>query len=81
MDSIFLSCTELQGQVEDVVSGVSEKGKACYITEDGRTRAVIVDIDHYNAMLDAIEASEDPDPDHVAARQIIKSHLSGRKIN
>ena len=79
MGSIFLSCTELQGQVEDVVSGVSEKGKACYITEDGRTRAVIVDIDHYNAMLDAIEASEDPD--HVAARQIIKSHLSGRKIN
>ena len=33
----------------------------------------------YNAMLDAIEASEDPD--QVAARLIIKSHLSGRKIN
>ena len=79
MGSIFLSCTELQGQVEDVVSGVSEKGKACYITEDGRTRAVIVDIDHYNAMLDVIEASEDPD--QVAARLIIKSHLTGRKIN
>ena len=31
------------------------------------------------SMLDAIEASEDPD--QVAARLIIKSHLSGRKIN
>ena len=36
--------------------------EACYITDDdGRARAVLLDIDKYNAMMDVLEGRDDSD--------------------
>lgn len=61
MGSMFLSAQEIRDQFQSVVTDVSEAGKACFITENGRARAVIVDIDRYNAMLDFLEDQDEND--------------------
>jgi PHD/YefM family antitoxin component YafN of YafNO toxin-antitoxin module len=52
-------------------------GKACIITKDGRARAVLLDIDRYNAMVDALEAVDEQDLD--SSRDLAKLCLAWRR--
>ena len=49
---------EAEAGVKNLVDYVSEAARPVYLTQDGRPKAVIVDIDSYNALLDAVEGSE-----------------------
>ena len=50
-----LSTVEMRQQFAEVFTDVIEGGKAYYITEEGRARAVLVNVDRYHAMMDALE--------------------------
>ena len=54
---------EAQGGLKDMVHFVSQTACPVYITEEGRPRAVMLDIDSYNALLDATESTETPVPE------------------
>ncbi len=50
-----VSAKEIADQFGQVFSDVSEDGKAYYITDEGKAWAVIVNVDRYHAMMDALE--------------------------
>ena len=49
---------EAEAGVKDLVDYVSEEARPVYLTNGGRPKAVIVDIDSYNALLDAVDGSD-----------------------
>ena len=49
---------EALGGLKDIVDYVSETARPVYLTTDGRPRAVILDIDSYNALLDATDTGD-----------------------
>lgn len=49
---------EAKGGVKSLVDYVAETAAPVYLTEAGRPRAVMLDIDSYNALLDAAEGAE-----------------------
>ena len=50
-----VSAQDIAGQFDEVFSDVSEDGKAYFITEKGKARAVLVNVDRYHAWMDALE--------------------------
>lgn len=62
MGHMFMSANEMQDKLDNVVENLSgQENQACFITSAGQTRAVLVDIDRYNAMMDALEDAEEMD--------------------
>ena len=75
MASSFFSWSEVQDRLDSVVNEVSKSGSACYVTESGKPRAVIIDVDRDHAMMDIIDATTagGVDVDAAMLRSILKS--------
>ena len=80
----FVRAHELRRSSNTLLQELTTTGEPCYITEDGKAKAVLLDISRYNAIMDLLEESESPhEPTigdetrkHVSVRGIISS--SGR---
>ena len=57
MSCSFVRRGEVQEKFDALVEELTKSGSACYVTESGKPRAVIMDVDKYHAMMDIIEAS------------------------
>ena len=57
MQGSIMSTAEAVRSLPRILTGLAGDSGTCYITDGtGRARAVLLDIDKYNAMMDAIEA-------------------------
>lgn len=77
MVSRFVGANELSRSSGTLLRNVTETGEPCYITEDGKAKAVIMDINRYNQLMDLIEEAEHPH--HVTAEENY-NHISVRGI-
>ncbi len=80
----FVRSRDLQENPSILLRDLNATGEPCYITEDGKAKAVLMDINHYNALMDLIEESElvhhhIDDLHHVSVQGIISSSMSSRK--
>ena len=50
-----VSAQDMAGQFDEVFTDVSEAGKAYFITERGKAKAVLVNVDRYHAWMYALE--------------------------
>jgi PHD/YefM family antitoxin component YafN of YafNO toxin-antitoxin module len=78
----FIGAGELH-KTATLLRDISASGETCYITEDGKAKAVLMDINRYNALMDLLEESESPhssDEKHQAfsVRSIIKNRIANR---
>ena len=56
MQASIVSAADAGRALPGLLNKISTTEGACYITDgDGRARAVLLDIDRYNAMMDALE--------------------------
>ena len=61
MQTSIVSARDAGKGLPGLLNEISTSEGACYITDgDGRARAVLLDIDRYNAMMDAIEDEAGP---------------------
>jgi PHD/YefM family antitoxin component YafN of YafNO toxin-antitoxin module len=61
MVSRFVGAEELCKRSGTLLLNVTETGEPCYITQDGKAQAVIMDINRYNALMDLVEEAEHPE--------------------
>ena len=69
----FVGSHEFQKSPDSLLREVTSSGETCFITQDGKARAVLLDINRYNALMDIIEESESLRP-HVGEET--REHLS-----
>ncbi len=72
----FVGANELENKSKSLLEELNSCGEPCYITEDGRARAVLMDINRYNALMDLVEEAESPKEGeetrkHVSVRTIL----------
>ncbi|MCZ7644732.1 MAG: type II toxin-antitoxin system Phd/YefM family antitoxin [Planctomycetota bacterium] len=60
MSARFVVVSELQARTNTLLKEVQNTGEPCYITQDGKATAVLIDINRYNALMDLVEESESP---------------------
>ena len=58
MPERIFQTVEIKGAIRDLVKFVSHTTKPLYLTKSGKPLAVMLDIDSYNALLDALEGQE-----------------------
>ena len=78
MEGSIVSSAEAVRTLPRLLTGLGNEGNegAYYITDtQGRARAVLVDIDRYNAMMDALEDKEDV-PDAKIAGALIEAIIN-----
>jgi PHD/YefM family antitoxin component YafN of YafNO toxin-antitoxin module len=83
----FVRAHELQLNSQSLLRDINASGEPCYITEDGKAKAVLMDINRYNALMDLVEEAEHPHEhevgeetrQHVSVKGIIRSTTSIRK--
>ena len=56
----FVATKELRAKADALVKDIGASGETCYITEDGKAKAVLMDINRYNALMDLVEDAELP---------------------
>jgi len=56
----FVPTEELQTNPRDLLDDITTFGTTCFITEDGKAKAVLMDINRYNALMDLVEDAESP---------------------
>jgi PHD/YefM family antitoxin component YafN of YafNO toxin-antitoxin module len=56
----FVGTNEFIDQADVLVHNIGSSGETCYITEGGRAKAVLLDINTYNALMDVVEDAECP---------------------
>ena len=56
--SRFVGAKEFQIRSEVLLQDVTDTGEPCYITQDGKAKAVLIDINRYNALMDLMEEAE-----------------------
>jgi PHD/YefM family antitoxin component YafN of YafNO toxin-antitoxin module len=56
----FVGTSELQEHSRALLDDITTSGTTCYITEGGKAKAVLMDINRYNALMDLLEESENP---------------------
>ncbi len=54
----FVGAKELQARSDVLLRDVTDTGEPCYITQDGKAKAVLMDINKYNALMDLVEEAE-----------------------
>ena len=54
----FIATDELQKEPSALLREISDTGEPCYITQNGKAKAVIVDINRYNALMDLVDEAE-----------------------
>ena len=81
MQTSAVSARDAGKALPGLLNQISTSEGACYITDgDGRARAVLLDIDKYNAMMDALEDQAGP-ADAKAAGPLLKAILRRRPHN
>ncbi|MFH0939412.1 MAG: hypothetical protein V1899_09050 [Planctomycetota bacterium] len=53
----FIGTRDLHN-TSSLLRDISASGETCYITEDGKAKAVLMDINRYNALMDIVEETE-----------------------
>ena len=79
---LFIKTKELSEMGDQLVETIGKSGDTCFITEEGRAKAVLLDIQHYNALMDLVEEAEaapepamaSPEINAVSVRHIIDTH-------
>lgn len=78
---LFVKARDLSEQTGALVEKVISSGDTCYITKDGRAKAVLMDIQRYNALMDLVEDAELPSEEllnekaeHVSVRRILSQN-------
>jgi len=56
----FVGTNEFRAKPSSLLKEVTSSGETCFITQDGKATAVLLDINRYNALLDLIEEGESP---------------------
>jgi PHD/YefM family antitoxin component YafN of YafNO toxin-antitoxin module len=56
----FVKTKELEDNADALVRDVGSTNETCFITEDGKAKAVLISINRYNALMDIVEDSERP---------------------
>ena len=56
----FVGTSELQNNASLLLDDITTTGTTCYITQDGKAKAVLIDINRYNALMDLVEEAENP---------------------
>ena len=56
----FVGTNELHQNSKVLLSDITASGETFYITEDGKAKAVLMDISRYNALMDLVEEAESP---------------------
>ena len=74
----FVRTNDLQQNSNTLLRDLTELGETCYITENGRAKAVLMDINRYNALMDLVEEAESPKEHEVAEET--RHHISVRAI-
>ena len=84
----FVRANDLQHNSSILLRDLNASGEPCYITEDGKTKAVLMDINRYNALMDIVEETEsmhhkehefgDETRKHVSVRGIISKSTALR---
>ena len=73
MQGSIMSTAEAVRSLPRILTGLAGDSGTCYITDGtGRARAVLLDIDKYNAMMDALE-SDGEVPDAEVADVLVKA--------
>jgi PHD/YefM family antitoxin component YafN of YafNO toxin-antitoxin module len=74
----FVGTDELQINSVNLIDDITNSGETCFITENGKARAVLMDIHRYNALMDLIEEAESPKTAHPGEET--RKHISVRGI-
>ena len=56
----FVKTKELTDNADALVHDIGCSNETCFITEDGKAKAVLMSINRYNALMDIVEDSELP---------------------
>lgn len=56
--SRFVRAADLQKRPLSLLREITVSGEPCYITQNGKAKAVIIDINRYNALMDLVEETE-----------------------
>ena len=76
MDVSVVNAKEAGRKLPRLLNRLSDEEKPYYITDDdGRAKAVLLDVDRYNAMMDALEEDQTGGPDAAVATQLLKAIL------
>jgi hypothetical protein len=74
----FVGATELAAKSSVLLRDITASGEACYITEGGKAKAVLMDIQRYHALMDLVEEAENfRDTNH---SENARKHVSVRTI-
>jgi len=76
----FVGSKELKKKAKSLLQEVSDSGETCFITENGKTTAVILDINRYNALMDLMEESESPGDKSTDIGDETRQHVSVKGI-
>jgi hypothetical protein len=82
----FVGTAELQHNPTTLLEDIITSGETCFITENGRAKAVIMDIHRYNCMMDIVEEAEtlkhhgpgDETRKHISVKAILQRTTSSR---
>lgn len=76
MSGSFISADEVNTRVCSLIAEVNSQGRPCFITEEGRAKAVLLDINRYHALMDVMEevelAEDKPKPESLV-KEIIRN--------
>jgi prevent-host-death family protein len=75
----FVRANDLQVNSTNLLKEVNQSGEPCYITEGGKAKAVIMDINRYNALMDLVEEAEAPHKEHEIGEET-RQHVSVKGI-
>ena len=54
----FISKEKALERLDALLTEIQAQGSPCYLTEGGQAKAVLLDVDRYNAMMDALEEKD-----------------------
>ena len=82
----FVGASELQHNSSTLLEDIISSGETCFITENGRARAVLMDIHRYNCLMDIVEEAEslkhhgpgDETRKHISVKAILQRTTSSR---
>ena len=82
----FVGTSELQTNPNTLLEDIIASGETCFITENGRAKAVLMDIHRYNCLMDIVEEAEnlknhspgDETRKHISVKAILQRTTSSR---
>ena len=75
MNCSFHSSGEISERFDKIVKELGDSGSACFVTDGGEPKAVLLDLNKYHAMMDIIEMQDtagDPKIDAAMMKAILE---------